>query len=189
MKNKKIWLSVILSVLALAMVFSLAACSAGDAKESATADKSVTESATATATEAPESATEASSAEETETDKVAREGLWESAIYLSDKSFGSGATVIEVEVIAEGKSVTFTLHTDAETLGEALVAEKLVEGQTLTYESTKHITDVDTGFESIINYRAYNSGRKETNEVQRIYHRMARKPKAAYPGFDIRKRI
>lgn len=71
----------------------------------------------------------------------------------------------------------------------ALTAEKLVEGQTLTYESTKHITDVDTGFESIINYRAYNSGRKETNEVQRIYHRMARKPKAAYPGFDIRKRI
>lgn len=71
----------------------------------------------------------------------------------------------------------------------ASTAEKLVEGQTLTYESTKHITDVDTGFESIINYRAYNSGRKETNEVQRIYHRMARKPKAAYPGFDIRKRI
>lgn len=133
MKNKKIWLSVILSVLALAMVFSLAACSAGDAKESATADKSVTESATATATEAPGSATEASSEEETETDKVAREGLWESAIYLSDKSFGSGATVIEVEVIAEGKSVTFTLHTDAETLGEALVAEKLVEGETSQY--------------------------------------------------------
>ena len=71
----------------------------------------------------------------------------------------------------------------------ASTAEKLVEGQTLTYESTKHITDVDTGFESIINYRAYNSGRKETNEVQRIYHRMARKPKAAYSGFDIRKRI
>lgn len=71
----------------------------------------------------------------------------------------------------------------------ASTAEKLVEGQTLTYESTKHITDVDTGFESIINYRAYNSGRKETNEVQRLYHRMARKSKAAYPGFDIRKRI
>lgn len=125
MKNRKIWLSVILSVLALAMVFSLAACSAGDANESATADSS--------ATEAPGSATESSSAEETETDKVAREGLWESAIYLSDKSFGSGATVIEVEVIAEGKSVTFTLHTDAETLGEALVAEKLVEGETSQY--------------------------------------------------------
>lgn len=74
-------------------------------------------------------------------------------------------------------------------LCSASTAEKLVEGQTLTYESTKHITDVDTGFESIINYRAYNSGRKETNEVQRLYHRMARKSKAAYPGFDIRKRI
>lgn len=71
----------------------------------------------------------------------------------------------------------------------ASAAEKLTEGQSLTYESTKRITDVDTGFESIINYRAYNSGRKDNNEVQRVYHRMARKPKAAYPGFDIRKRI
>lgn len=71
----------------------------------------------------------------------------------------------------------------------AKTAERIVEGQTLTYESTKRITDTATGFESLINYRAYNSGRKETDEVQRLHNRMARKPKAADQGFDIRKRI
>lgn len=71
----------------------------------------------------------------------------------------------------------------------AKTAERIVEGQTLTYESTKRITDTATGFESLINYRAYNSGRKETDEVQRLHNRMARKSKAADQGFDIRKRI
>ena len=38
-----------------------------------------------------------------------------------------------VDVVVDGKSVTFTLHTDAETLGAALVAEKLVEGEESQY--------------------------------------------------------
>lgn len=71
----------------------------------------------------------------------------------------------------------------------AQTAEKIIDGQTLTYESTKRITDTATGFESIINYRVYNSRRKETDEVQRVYHRVARNPKAADKGFDLRERI
>ena len=71
----------------------------------------------------------------------------------------------------------------------AKTAERIVEGQTLTYESTKRITDTATGFESLINYRAYNSGRKETDEVQRVHNRVARNPKAAYKGFNLRERI
>lgn len=62
-------------------------------------------------------------------DKVDATGVWEDATYRSDKEFGEGATTIEVEVKVEEQSVTFTIHTDAKTLGEALLAHKLIEGE------------------------------------------------------------
>lgn len=76
-----------------------------------------------------------------------------------------------------------------EKLCKASDAEKLVDESTLTYESTKRITDTESGFESLINYRAYNSRRKENNEVQRVHHRVARKPKGFNPWLNLRKRI
>lgn len=60
-------------------------------------------------------------------------GIWADATYTEDKSFGEGAKTIKVEVIAEDKSVTFTIKTDAETLGEALLAHSLVEGEAGQY--------------------------------------------------------
>jgi hypothetical protein len=62
-------------------------------------------------------------------DKVDAVGVWENATYLSDKEFGEGAKTIEVEVKVEEQSATFTIHTDAKTLGEALLAHKLIEGE------------------------------------------------------------
>ena len=62
-------------------------------------------------------------------DKVDATGVWEDATYRSDKEFGEGATTIQVEVKVEEQSVTFTIHTDAKTLGEALLAHKLIEGE------------------------------------------------------------
>ena len=59
---------------------------------------------------------------------IAREGLWETATYLEDTSFGEGAKTVTVKVIAEDKSVTFTVKTDAKTLGEALLAHGLIAG-------------------------------------------------------------
>ena len=56
-------------------------------------------------------------------------GLWEDATYLSDTEFGNGAKTVEVEVKAQDQSVTFTIHTDKETLGEALIEHGLVEGK------------------------------------------------------------
>ena len=56
-------------------------------------------------------------------------GVWEDATYRSDKEFGEGSKTIEVEVKVEEQSVTFTIHTDAKTLGEALLAHKLIEGE------------------------------------------------------------
>ena len=60
---------------------------------------------------------------------VAAEGLWENATYLSDKEFGNGAKNIEVEVEVNGQSVTFTINTDADTLGAALLEHNLIAGE------------------------------------------------------------
>ncbi len=56
------------------------------------------------------------------------EGLWKDATYLEDTQFGAGAKTVTVKVIAEDKSVTFTVKTDAATLGEALLAHNLIAG-------------------------------------------------------------
>ena len=59
---------------------------------------------------------------------IAPEGLWANATYLEDTTFGEGAKTVTVKVIADGKSVTFTVKTDAKTLGEALIAHDLIAG-------------------------------------------------------------
>lgn len=59
---------------------------------------------------------------------IAPEGLWKDATYLEDAEFGEGAKTVKVKVIAEDKSVTFTVKTDAATLGEALLAHGLIAG-------------------------------------------------------------
>ena len=51
---------------------------------------------------------------------VEKTGAWENATYTSDKSLGEGAKTVTVKVVAEEQTLTFTLHTDKETLGEAL---------------------------------------------------------------------
>ena len=64
---------------------------------------------------------------------VDKEGLWESATYRRDMEFGSGAKTIEVEVKVSDKSVTFTIHTDAATLGDALLEHELIVGENGAY--------------------------------------------------------
>ena len=62
-------------------------------------------------------------------EKIDAEGLWENATYRSDKEFGKGEKTVEVEVKVEEQSVTFTIHTDADTLGEALLEHGLIAGE------------------------------------------------------------
>ncbi len=57
------------------------------------------------------------------------EGLWEDSTYFSDKDFGDGEKRIDVAVEAEEKTVVFTIYTDKETLADALLEHKLVEGE------------------------------------------------------------
>ena len=64
---------------------------------------------------------------------VSNEGLWENATYRRDMEFGAGAKTVQVEVKAGDESVTFTLHTDKETLGDALLEHDLVAGEQGAY--------------------------------------------------------
>ena len=61
--------------------------------------------------------------------QVEKEGLWENATYLKDTELGKGAKTAVVEVKAGEQSVTFTVHTDKEMLGAALLEHKLIEGK------------------------------------------------------------
>ena len=96
-------------ILALLMAFCLFSCNKGEA-------------------EAPETTVTAS-----EGGAIAKEGLWANATYLEDTTFGEGAKTVTVKVIVEGKSVTFTIKSDAKTLGDALLAHGLIAGEESSY--------------------------------------------------------
>ena len=56
-------------------------------------------------------------------------GLWDSATYQDDAELGEGGKTLIVEVLAEDKKITFTIHTDEDTVGEALLEHGLLEGE------------------------------------------------------------
>lgn len=55
--------------------------------------------------------------------------IWDSAIYTEDVTLGEGETTLTVGVKIEDKTVTFTLNTDAETVGAALLENGLIAGE------------------------------------------------------------
>ena len=64
---------------------------------------------------------------------VDAEGLWENATYRKDKTLGNGEKTISIEVKVGDESVTFTVKTDKETVGEALMEHKLIDGEDGAY--------------------------------------------------------
>ena len=64
---------------------------------------------------------------------VDKTGAWEDAIYRRDKELGKGSKTVVVEVEAEDQKVTFTIHTDKETVGDALMEHDLIEGEEGAY--------------------------------------------------------
>ncbi len=54
------------------------------------------------------------------------EGFWDSATYKEDVTLGEGSKTVKIDVEIDGKSVTITLNTDAEKLGDALYGEELI---------------------------------------------------------------
>lgn len=53
---------------------------------------------------------------------------WANAVYTENTDFGEGAKTVTVTVNVEENSVVWTLKTDAETLGEALLEHGLISG-------------------------------------------------------------
>lgn len=60
---------------------------------------------------------------------VNKDGLWESATYLKDTTLGTGKNSFVLEVKAGEQSVKFTVNTDKEMVGEALLDNKIIEGE------------------------------------------------------------
>lgn len=59
--------------------------------------------------------------------------LWKNAMYVSDVELGEGATTLTVQVKAEDHQITFTIHTDKTTVGEAMQEHNLLEGEKSQY--------------------------------------------------------
>ena len=60
-------------------------------------------------------------------------GLWKDAAYTINTELGEGATTVTVQVKADERQVTFTIHTDKTTVGEALQEHNLLEGEESQY--------------------------------------------------------
>ena len=127
MKNTRKFLSVILALaLSITLAFSLIGCDIVETEgETTEAPKT-----TAAETEAP--ATDDATTE-IETNKVEKAGLWENATYLNDMTFGNGSKTLCVEVKVGDDTVIFTVKTDKETVGDALMEHKLIDGEDGAY--------------------------------------------------------
>ena len=64
---------------------------------------------------------------------VSAEGLWENATYRRDTEFGEGAKTTVVEVKVNDQAVKFTIHTDKDTVGAALMEHGLIAGEEGAY--------------------------------------------------------
>lgn len=66
-------------------------------------------------------------------DTVEKTSVWENATYRKDTELGSGAKTVVVEVKAEDQQVTFTIKTDKDTVGAALLEHGLIAGEQGAY--------------------------------------------------------
>ena len=59
--------------------------------------------------------------------------IWQDAKYVKDTELGEGSKTFTFKVEVEENSVTFTIHTDADTVGKALLDLGLIEGEDSQY--------------------------------------------------------
>ena len=62
--------------------------------------------------------------------------LWKNADYQIDTTLGTGEKTVTVSVTAGEKTIVFTVNTNADTLGAALLENGIVEGENGAYGST-----------------------------------------------------
>ena len=82
--------------------------------------------------------------------------IWDDALYSTDKEFGSGSKVVTVEVVAEGKTVVFTVRTDKGTVGEALLEHGLLAGEEGPYGLyVKRVNGLEADYDKDQTYWAF----------------------------------
>ena len=82
--------------------------------------------------------------------------IWDDALYSTDKEFGSGSKVVTVEVVAEGKTVVFTVRTDKGTVGEALLEHGLLAGEEGPYGLyVKKVNGIEADYDKDQTYWAF----------------------------------
>ena len=83
--------------------------------------------------------------------------VWSDAVYTEDTEFGDGEKTVILEVVALDKSVTFTIHSDKKTLGEALVEHNLIEGEQGAYGLyVKKVNGITADYDKDQSYWGFN---------------------------------
>lgn len=83
--------------------------------------------------------------------------LWDTALYLEDTELGKGDKELCVKVEAGDKTVTFIIHTDAETVGEALSEHKLISGEKGPYGMyVKTVNGITADYDIDQSYWSFN---------------------------------
>lgn len=59
--------------------------------------------------------------------------LWDNAKWTEDASLGEGSKTVEVEIEMEEKSITLTIASDKDILGEILLDHEVIEGEMGAY--------------------------------------------------------
>lgn len=85
--------------------------------------------------------------------------LWANAQYTEDTVLGSGTTILYVDVVTDEKTVTFTIKTDKETVGEALIENNLVSGEKGAYGLyVKFVNGIEADYDKNQSYWAFTKG-------------------------------
>ena len=100
-------------------------------------------------------------------------GLWANAKYTKDTELGTGAKTLVVEVTIEEKTVTFTIKTDAETVGAALFEHEIITGEQGDYglyiKAVNGITadyDVDQSYWAFYANGEYATAGVDTTDIE-----------------------
>ncbi len=89
--------------------------------------------------------------------KVAKEGAWETAIYTENTELGEGSKTLTVTVEAEEQKIVFTIHSDAATVGDAMMEHQLIDGEEGPYGMyIKAINGIVADFDTDQTYWAFN---------------------------------
>ena len=121
MKSNTLRIAVLL--LALLTLLSFASCSVNGGGGT---------SEPAGTTESPELTDEGSGGEGT-TEAETLPAIWNDATHKKSKTFGEGEKTFTLDVVADGYTVTFTVKTNEEFVGAALLAHGLIAGEEGAY--------------------------------------------------------